>query len=101
MLARVYLGDGNIPGNVNVSSVIPALTFCPPGCAPFTIYKNYTMPKQIQWIPNQPIPGYLVFQLFDDSGAPLTEILDTPVPGFNNDQSAYLDWSMTMLVSEN
>jgi len=106
-LCRVYLGDGLIPGNIPINlkdasgNDIPNPDFCPPGCAPMTIYRNFTMPKQIQWIPNQPIPGYLLFQVFDDAGAALTEIL-TPVPaGSLDEQASYLDWSMTMLVSEN
>jgi hypothetical protein len=100
MLARVYLGDGNIPGNTPAVASDP--DFCPPGCAPYTIYRNYASPKQIQWIPNQPIPGYLLFQLFDDAGAPLTEILEPEQTSASAvDQAAYLDWSMTMQVSEN
>jgi hypothetical protein len=100
MLARVYLGDGLIPGNTPPDASSP--DFCPPGCAPYTIYRNYASPKQIQWIPNQPIPGYLLFQLFDDAGAPLTEILEPEQSASSAlDQAAYLDWSMTMQVSEN
>jgi hypothetical protein len=100
MLARVYLGDGLIPGNTPPDASNP--DFCPPGCAPYTIYKNYATPKQIQWIPNQPIPGYLAFQVFDDAGALLTETLN-PEAAVDavGDQAAYLDWSMTMMVSEN
>jgi len=98
MLARVYLGDALIPGDIDVSSA----DFCPPGCAPITLYKNYTSPKQIQWIPNQPIPGYLQFQVFDDTGANLYEtMVQDPLDPALDEISGYLDWSMTMLVSEN
>ena len=112
-LCRIYLGDALTPGNIPVSlkdgsgNPIPNPAFCPPGCAPFTIYRNFTIPKQIQWIPNQPIPGFLAFQVYDDSGQLLSEILPpttvTPLPpdaAYQN-QGTYLDWSMTMLVSEN
>ena len=98
MLARIYLGDANIPGNVDASGG----SFCPPGCAPFTIHREYASPKQIQWIPNQPIPGRLVFQVFDDAGALLSEVLPSGAPeNAYAEQAGYLDWSMTLQVSEN
>jgi hypothetical protein len=100
VLTRVYLGNANIPGNVPANETGP--DFCPPGCAPFTIYRDYATPKQIQWIPNQPIPGYLVFQVYDDAGAPLFEVIPSvsaPTPA--QEQAGYLDWSMSLLVSEN
>jgi len=90
-LCRVYLGDANLTGNVDPASA----TFCPPGCAPVTIYRNFTNPKQIQWLGNQPIPGTLQFTVFDDTGAPLNETLVGLLDG------EYLDWSLTMLVTEN
>ena len=92
-LCRVYLGDGGAGGQ---STVPPTdITFCPPGCAPTTLYRNFTSPKQIQWLGNQPIPGTLQFTVYDDTGAPLDETLQGLLEG------EYLDWSMTMLVSEN
>jgi hypothetical protein len=102
MLCRLYLGDANTPGNLPASYNQADVLFCPPGCAPFTIYRDFATPKQIQWIPNQPIPGFLRFELFDDTGAPLNEILISPpgAPNPNNETAAYLDWSMTMQVSE-
>ena len=90
-LCRVYLGDANLTGNVDPANS----NFCPPGCAPFTIYRNFTNPKQIQWMGNQPIPGTLQFTVFDDTGAPLNETLVGLLEG------EYLDWSLTMLVTEN
>jgi hypothetical protein len=105
MLCRLYLGDANTPGNVPLNTAAdpsgnPA--YIPAGCAPFTIYRNFNTPKQIQWIPNQPIPGYLAFQVYDDAGAPLNEILPNATPEISYDgQATFLDWSMTMLVSEN
>jgi len=96
LLARLYLGDG---GGTGQSTVAPdEALFCPPGCAPLTIYRNYATPKQIQWIPNQPIPGYLAFQVYDMDG----ELLDDSLTlGAGNSLLEGVDWSMTMMVSEN
>jgi hypothetical protein len=92
VLARVYLGDAQ---GVQ-STVLPSSsTFCPPGCMPTTIYKNYSQPKQIQWIPNQPVPGYLQFDVYDDNGQPLADTM----PSYALGNGA--NWSMTILVSEN
>jgi hypothetical protein len=99
-LCRVYLADATF----SQSTVDPAdASYCPPGCAPTVLYRNFSQPKQIQWTPNQPVPGFLQFQVYDDNGIPLSEsganaILSgvgtsTPSPG--------VDWSMTLLVSEN
>jgi hypothetical protein len=97
MLCRIYLGDG---GGSGQSTVQPSnAAFCPPGCAPTTIYRNFTMPKQIQWIPNQNIPGYLQFTVYDDTGDLLDKSL--VIPGnILSYTSQVLDWSMTMLISE-
>jgi hypothetical protein len=91
----VYLGDGNGTGQSTVSadaSGANGITFCPPGCEPLTIYRNFTNPKQIQWIPNQNIGGFLQFQIYDDTGVILSDTIG------NN---GGVDWSMTILVSEN
>jgi len=92
MLARIYL-NGHTGEQCTV--VASSSTFCPIGCAPFTVYKNYALPKQIEWSPEQPVPGVLQFEVFDDAGAPLIEsepepILDTNPPSF----------SMTLLITE-
>jgi len=106
MLCRVYLGDGGgtgqstTPANavdyVDGSGTITN-AFCPPGCAPFTIYRNFTFPKQIQWIPNQNIPGFLQFQVYDDAG----DLLDTSIIFTPQTANLNTNWSMTMLVTEN
>lgn len=98
-LCRVYLGDGDDTNTPQPNDV----NYSPPGCAPTVIYRNFGTPKQIQWQPNQPVAGYLQFQVYDDNGTLLSlsgaNILDegdlavTANPGLN--------WSMTMLVSEN
>lgn len=99
MLCRVYLGSG---GGDSQSTVDPSnAAFCPPGCSPFVIYRNFTMPKQIQWIPNQNIPGFLQFQVYDDTGLFLDESIIVGVEGEAQTGYPFTDWSMTMLVSEN
>ena len=70
MLARIYLNGHN--GEQSAVSASSS-TFCPAGCAPFTIYRDFSLPKQIEWSPEQPVPGVLRFDVFDDSGAPLAE----------------------------
>lgn len=91
VMCRLYLGD---PSG-SQSTVSPASsTFCPPGCAPFTIYRDYASPKQIAWLPNQPIGGYLKFDVYDDNGDLLEQ--SAAVGGLN-----HCDWSMTVLVTEN
>jgi len=91
VLCRVYVGDA---AGVQ-STVLPSsATFCPPGCMPTTIYKDFSQPKQIQWIPNQPVPGYLKFEVYDDAGFLLSDY--TPYAQGNG-----ANWSMTLLVTEN
>ena len=91
-LCRIYLNSA--PGVTSTGAASDA-AFCPPGCAPTIIYRDYSNPKQIAWIPNQGIPGYLTFQVFDDAG----DLLDTSV-SIASDINFTSDWSMTMLVSE-
>jgi hypothetical protein len=67
---------------------------CFPGNKATTIYKDYAHPKQIQWQPNQNVPGFLRFVVYDDSGAPLQEAFGLAKPPSVN-------WSMTMQFSEN
>lgn len=93
-LCRIYIVD---PSNIQSTIEPSSAAFCPPGCAPTTIYRNFATPKQIQWLPNQPIVGSVVFQVYDDEGdlLTLTETVD-PLIG-----KSRLNWSMSMLVSEN
>jgi hypothetical protein len=99
-LCRVYLGDGD---TMTTATVAPTdVSYCPPGCAPLVLYRNYSQPKQIQWAPNQPVPGYLTFQVYDDNGILLSDVGSSTVSaGSSGYGYAGLDWSMTMLVSEN
>jgi hypothetical protein len=98
MLCRLYLGDGGGTGQSTIAANSAA--FCPPGCAPMTIYRNFTTPKQIQWIPNQNIPGFLQFQVYDDTGDLLDNCL-TSVAIAGDQVENTTNWSMTMLVTEN
>lgn len=92
MLCRLYVSDPSAPSTIDPKSS----TFCPAGCMPFTIYRNFATPKYIQWLPNQPVPGQLKFEVYSDDGSLLTS-LDT------NAQNGYdrVDWAITLLCSEN
>ena len=91
-LCRLYLGDGPYTGTSTMNPSDPA--FCPPGCAPFTIYRQFTNPKFIRWLPNQPVQGNLRFEVFDDNGVSLTAMLDEFFSARD------MNWSMSLLVSE-
>ena len=91
VLARIYL-TGNDVNNVPASSA----NFCPPGCAPFTVYRNFSQPKQIQWMPNQPVQSSLKFELYDDQGDNLSSSDPFTFAGANR-----TNWSLSILVSEN
>lgn len=98
-IARVYLGSMN--SNMTVLPSDPS--FAPPGTTPGVIYTMYSSPKQIQWIPGQPVPSGLRFQVFDDEGTPLDELFDPP----SADNTAFsllggdINWSATIQISEN
>jgi hypothetical protein len=96
LIARLYLTNHADPANVVCSSS----SFCPVGCAPFTLYRDFATPKQIQMNPTAPIGGFLKFQVFDDSGDELYEV-DTPIDPALDGTGNNLDWSMTLLASEN
>jgi hypothetical protein len=89
-LCRLYLGDGPYTATSTLSP--NDANFCPPGCAPFTIYRQFSTPKFIRWMPNQPVQGNLRFQVFDDNGESLANADYVEGAGSN--------WSMTLLVSE-
>jgi hypothetical protein len=96
MLCRIYLADaGQVPG-----LQADASGFTPPGCCPTVIYRNFTTPKQIQWIPNQNIPGFLQFQVYDDQGDLLYTSLGGGDDFYGDLRFGYVNWSMTLLVSE-
>lgn len=92
-LCRIYITE---PGSLQSAVAPSSSTFSPPGCAPTTIYRNFSQPKQIQWLPNQPITGSLTFEVYDDQGENLAYSDPTSL---NSDNK--LDWSMTLLLTEN
>ena len=108
ILCRLYLNDAN--GFTANTLKCYDSNFCPPGCRPSTIYRQFQTPKMINWNSAgkayQPVPGVLRFQVFDDAGAILTEMCGEflNAAGTNNLKNTnvnFLDWSTTMLVSEN
>jgi hypothetical protein len=93
-LCRLYVGDGPFTGT---STLSPGdANFCPPGCAPFVIYRQFTNPKFIRWLPNQPIQGNLQFVVYDDAGDQFGDL----GPTVANPRLFEANWSMTLLVSE-
>jgi len=92
VLCRIYINSPTDQSTVQPTSA----TYTPPGCAPMVIYRNFATPKQIQWTPNQPVPGYLRFEVFDDNGENLSNA-DPAVLTHTNKTN----WSLTLLVSEN
>lgn len=108
ILCRLYLGDAN--GFASNTKKCFDADFCPPGCRASTIYRQFSTPKMINWNSAgkayQPVPGVLRFQVFDDAGAILTEMCSEflNAAGTNNLKNTslnFLDWSTTLLVSEN
>lgn len=89
-LCRLYITNPSDVSNVRCSNS----AFCPPGCAPMTIYRDFSTPKQIFWVPNQPVGGSLEFIVYSDDGTPLSE--SDSFTGVN-----YTNWAITMLLSEN
>jgi hypothetical protein len=91
-LCRLYISSDATPANVDATSS----DFTPAGTVPFTINRQFATPKYIQWIPNQPVGGSLKFEVFDDTGRPLSDYTTA-----GNEIYQGTDWSMTLLVSEN
>ncbi len=86
-LCRLYVAGPNAQTTIAPSDP----TYTPIGTAPTTIYRNFTQPKQIQWIPNQSIQGNITIQVYDENG-------NLVVPGIAPEA---INWSMTLLASEN
>lgn len=96
-LCRIYLG-----GDSNTLAPSDA-AFCPPGCAPFTIYRMFSNPKYILWNARQNIgAGVLAFSVYDDNGELLSSNGTQTTLG-TVDTASYgsIDWSMTLLCTEN
>lgn len=100
ILCRVYLEcENDQPIGVKPLITTPAITTAAqdtvPGTYPFTIYRQFKSPKQIQWNDAQPI-GNLVFEVYDDKGELFTT--GQTAQAVSNE---YPDWRMTLLISEN
>jgi len=90
-LCRIYVAlDSPDSGNAQQPS---DAAFQPYGTYPMTIHRIFNTPKYVQWTPNQPVPGGLRFEVYDDAGNNLVNA--SPLV------QQYSDWSMTLLVSEN
>jgi hypothetical protein len=96
ILARIYLEcENDQPIPVNIGGTATNAIDTVPGTYPFTIYRKFPHPKQIQWNNEQPI-GNLLFEVYDDRGV----LLSGNGTG-NNADFIFPDWRMTLLVSEN
>ena len=100
MVARIYIEDETSPilpvfKTTAPEGVIMTQDTAIPGTYPFTIYRKFPHPKQIQWNNTQSL-GSLQFEIYDDKGEPLSAHLGAIYP-----DSTMPDWRMTLLVSEN
>jgi len=89
-LCRLYLGDA---GTTPLDASDP--DFCPPGCRPTTIYRQFSTPKYVQWNAQMPVGSSIQFLVYDDTG----DLLSNTGPFQAG--AVYSDWSMTLLVTEN
>lgn len=87
-LCRVYLGG--FQSNLQVNDA----DFAPTGTLPVVVYRNFTTPKQIQWIAKQNISANLEFQVYGDDGQLFSS-------NFEETNLTQENWSMTLLLSEN
>ena len=98
-LCRIYLTDGNF----NQGKLVAGNNFCPPGCSPMILHRQFTNPKFIYWSPNQPIQGNLQFQVVDADGQVVGKYEPAPgnISGNTIPYDIGVDWQMSILVSEN
>ncbi len=89
-LCRIYIGDA---GQTLADASDPE--FCPPGCRPVTIYRQFSTPKYVQWNAQMPVGSSVQFQVYDDTGV----LLEQTGPFIGG--GVYSDWSMTLLATEN
>jgi hypothetical protein len=117
MLVRIYLDDGvNGPyrTNTKVFGVGPPLvqtelvvpqydpTDYMNGTQPFTIYRQFQYPKQVQWNKTQPL-GNITFTMYDDQGRSIQDLWASTYPTTNQTGQYYANsfvWNMTLLISE-
>jgi len=91
-LCRLYISDGVGASQFYLLPSDP--DFAPTGTTPFPIYRQFQNPKFIRWLPNQPVPGSLRFEVYDDNGINLADLYGPSIIGRGE------NWSMTLLVSE-
>ena len=73
------------------------------GCTPFTIYRQFSLPKQIRWEDIQPL-GNLTFELYDDQGRSIQSLWTSIYPTVTPTSTFYANsftWNMSLLISEN
>ena len=77
------------------------------GVTPFTIYRQYPVPKQILWNNDQPL-GNVTFELYDDQGRSIQDLwsaaypISDPVLGAAGKYYANsFVWNLSLLISEN
>jgi len=93
MIARIYLETENDqPSPVWIAGIPTNASNTIPGTYPFTIYRQFATPKQINWDNIQPL-GNLTFEVYDDKGQLLS--------GYVQQDDSYPDWRFSMLFSEN
>jgi hypothetical protein len=97
-IVRLYLGD-----STSNTQAVTDENFCPPGCSPFIIYREFPYPKQLRWNAEQNIGSYITFQVYDDMG----NLLDLDFADIQNNIAGSFamlagnDWNMSLLVTEN
>lgn len=99
-LCRIYLEDETspiVPVYQTAAPAGPVMTsdIAIPGTYPFTVYRKFTMPKQIMWNNTQPL-GNLTFEIYDDKGQILSNHLGAQFP-----DATMPDWRVSLLFSEN
>jgi hypothetical protein len=117
IVERIYLDDttkslGRYNTNLFDASGNPAgfqapqydITDFTNGCTPFTIYRQFSLPKQIRWEDVQPL-GNLTFELYDDQGRSLQALWTAVYPTTTTAASTFyansFQWNMSLLISEN
>lgn len=116
MLVRIYLDDPTksldrittnlftAAGAANGSQVpVYDVTTFTNGCSPFTIYRQFAFPKQVQWNDTQPL-GNITFEMYDDQQRNIQQLWAGTYPVTGTTGRYYANsfvWNMTLLVTEN
>jgi hypothetical protein len=118
MLVRIYLDDDNRQFTRTQTNLFDASgspmghqvpQYTPDdgitGTSPFMIYRQFPYPKQVKWIPNQPL-GNLTFELYDDQGRSIQDLFDSVLSAQDPSRLGqyYANsfvWNMTLLITEN